>query len=148
MLSLVCTRHVSTVSQVCSSLPGADLVIVGAGEVQQWLCGFPHATRPAWVVHKNGCRKLGKEFVPSSLKTLLSHTSSHANSFSRLFHNLLFAAQQQSRRVPLAVLFSPSGHASWWKPVGAIPTGKLISDPRSLVLMSIMDTSRSIRGRK
>lgn len=46
------------------------------------------------------------------------------------------------------MLFSPSGHASWWKPVGAIPTGKLISVPRSLVLVSITDTSRSIRGRK
>jgi len=44
------------------------------------------------------------------------------------------------------VATSPSCQARQWKAVGAIPTGKLISVPCTVVLVSLTDTSRSIRG--
>ena len=47
---------------------------------------------------------------------------------------------------PLAVATSPSGQARQGKAVGAMPTGKLISVPRTVVLVSLTDTSRSTRG--
>ena len=48
--------------------------------------------------------------------------------------------------LPLAVASAPSCQARQWKAVGAIPTGKLISVPSTVVRMSLTDTSRKIRG--
>lgn len=47
---------------------------------------------------------------------------------------------------PRAVAISPSCHARQWKAVGAIPTGKLISVPCTVVRVSLTETSRRIRG--
>lgn len=47
---------------------------------------------------------------------------------------------------PRAVATSPSCQARQWKAVGAMPTGKLISVPCTVVRVSLTDTSRRMRG--
>ena len=52
----------------------------------------------------------------------------------------------QPQSSPRAVATSPSCQARQWKAVGAMPTGKLISVPCTVVRVSLTDTSRKIRG--
>lgn len=60
----------------------------------------------------------------------------------------LVTTHGDERDSPRAVATSPSCQARQWKAVGAMPTGKPISVPCTVVRVSLTDTSRRMRGLK
>lgn len=82
----------------------------------------------------------------------MSHISQKLISFSQPVREPITLQMKLKRRKsqtqfsPRAVATSPSCQARQWKAVGAMPTGKLISVPCTVVRVSLTDTSRRIRG--